>query len=425
MSLHNTELETVIIGSAIARGNIAVDERRLSTLDFYSPTNSLLWSKICEIDEDGESLNPIEIHKRCVESHSQFPLKISDITGLAMGNSGAVRLADVLTVRKLATARKLQKQFNALASGIEDDPNIERFITDAEEAINAVRKDNEITYGTSKKLCEVLELDVYPRLDKFVKNETVNLPFGFPVIDEAINGGVNLGELVLMGAKPKSGKSFLTLQIAKYQAAMGIPGYVVSREMLNYENGFRFLAQNSRFSNSVFRPNLMLKTAEELKEVGRLYNDLPLFFDDKAKTVTEIRREAKRLKETEGVMSVFIDYAQLVKPPAKKQNRSDELESIYYGLKEMAQDLELAVYVLSQFNRVGIKSDRPTMADFDGSSAAEKAGNLIIIWDVQKEYSELSDGRLGTLWIEAGRNVATDEFNIVFHGQDGLFSVQS
>lgn len=422
MNLHNTELEKAIIGAVIARGSVSVDDRRLSTLDFYSPLHTQLWGKICELDEEGESLSPIELHKRCVESFPQFSLKISEITAYATGNPGAVRSSDIANVRKLAAARRLQRVLNGLAVRLEESPDIDRFLSEAEDALQTVRRDADVTGGTSKQLCEVMEFDVFPRLDKFVRNETVKLPFGFSALDESINGGVGVGELVLMGAKPKSGKSFLTLQIAKYQAAMNIPTLVVSREMLNYENGFRFLAQNSRFSNSIFRPNLHLRTADELKEIGRAHASLPMFFDDKAKTVTDVRREAKRRKEENGVMSVFIDYAQLVKPPAKKQSRADELESIYYGLKEMAQDLELAVYVLSQFNRVGIKSDRPTMADFDGSSAAEKAGNLIIIWDVQKEYSEVSKGRLGTLWIEAGRNVATDEFNIVFHGQDGLFS---
>src|SRR5204862_486171 len=98
------------------------------------------------------------------------------------------------------------------------------------------------------------------------------------------------------------------------------------------------------------------------------------WFDDCSKKVSEIRRQTKMLKDEVGLKSVFVDYAQLVRPDTKRQSRADDLEAIYYDLKELAQDMEVAVYCNAQFNRVGIKSERPTMADFDGSSAAEKAG---------------------------------------------------
>lgn len=425
MSLHNTELERIIIGSVLTRGSVAVDERRLSTLDFYSQHNVQLWSKILELDEDGEEVNPIELHKRCSEAFPNFQLRISDITNYAASVPASVRTADISQIRSLATARRLQKILNGLAARLEDDPNVEGVITEAEDALLNVRKYESLNRGNSKPLYEVMEYEVFPRLDKFVANETVKIPFGFDQLDDAINGGVGLGELVLLGAKPKSGKSFLTLQIATHHAFQEIPALIVSREMLNFENGFRFLAQQTKYSNSIFRPNMWKSTADELKTSARQHFGLPIHLDDRSKTVAEIRREARRLKDSAELKTVFVDYAQLVRSTNKKQNRSDDLEAIYYDLKEMAQDLELAVYVNAQFNRSGIKSDRPTMADFDGSSAAEKAGNLILLWDVEREHDPDRKGRPGKLWIEAGRNVATDEFNITFQGADGLFRFEA
>lgn len=422
MELHNHELEQVVIGNVLARGVFLAEERRLSTLDFHADRSSKLWSKMVEIDEDGADLNPIELHHRCLDAWPTFDLTISEITGYAGKYPGIVRQKDIAELRNLALKRKLQKQFAALTARLETEPEAGAVINDAEEVLLKMRTSHDIGNGSAKSLKQVLEHDVFPRLDKFVAGDTVKIPFGFPQLDEAVNGGVGLGELVLLGAKPKSGKSFLTLQIARYHALIGVPSLIVSREMLNFENGFRFLAQNSKYSNSVFRPNLHPGTAEDLKAAGRFNFELPIYFDDRMKKVSEFRREVKALKESIGLTTVFVDYAQLVRPSTRKQNRSDELEAVYYDLKEMAQDLEIVVYLLSQFNREGIKAARPTMANFDGSSAAEKAGNLILIWELEKTWSELSDGRLGKLWIEAGRNVATDEFDIIFHGKHGIFS---
>lgn len=425
MELHNPELERIVIGTVLARGNFSTDDRRLSTLDFFSERNVKLWGKMVEIDEDGEELNPIEIHRRCLQEWPMFDATISEISGYATGVPATVRPKDIATLRSLALARRLQKQFAAASTRLEHEPDVSIVINELEDALLKIRTTHDLGNGSAKTLQAVLENDVFPRIDKFVAGDTVKIPFGFNALDEAINGGVGLGELVLLGAKPKSGKSFLTLQIATYHALMNIPALIVSREMLNFENGFRFLAQRTKYSNSIFRPNLLAHTAEDLKVRAREHFDLPLYFDDRMKKVSEFRREIKALKESVGLTTVFVDYAQLVRPATKKQNRSDELEAVYYDLKEMAQDLEIVVYLLSQFNREGIKSVRPTMANFDGSSAAEKAGNLILIWELEKQWSEISDGRLGKLWIEAGRNVATDEFDVIFHGKHGLFSFEN
>lgn len=381
-----------------------------------------LWSKMVEIDEEGEELNPIEIHKRCLQEWPMFDASIAEISMYATGMTASVRPKDIAELRMLALRRRTQKQLAASVTRIENEPDLAVVLSELEEALTKIRTTHDIGNGSAKKLQAVLEHDVFPRLDKFVAGDTVKIPFGFNPLDDAINGGAGLGELILLGAKPKSGKSFLTLQIATYQALHNIPTLIVSREMLNFENGFRFLAQRTKYSNSVFRPNLHSHAAEDLKVRGREHFDLPMYFDDRMKKVSEFRREVKALKESVGLVSVFVDYAQLVRPNSKKQNRSDELEAVYYDLKEMAQDLEVVVYLLSQFNREGAKKQRPTMFDFDGSSAAEKAGNLILIWELEKQWSEISDGRLGKLWIEAGRNVATDEFDIIFHGKNGLFS---
>lgn len=420
--LYSEEREKIIIGNVILRGSMTSAEQKLSPTDFFFSNHALLWSVMLEIAAKGESQNPVEIHHRCKVENPATQLTIAEITQLSYGIPvNSTRPEDVEQLRKWATARRLQKTLAQFANQLETEDLVD-VLNDLEVVAGTSRKELNITTGASKQLFEVMENEVFPRLDKFVSGETVKIGFGFSELDNTTNGGVGAGELVILGAKPKSGKSALTLQIASSQAMVGRPALIVSREMLNFENGFRFLAQNSRFSNNIFRPNLLSNVAEQLKETGRSHYALPLFFDDRSKTVSEIKREAKTLKETHELQSIFVDYAQLVRPEKNRNSRADDLEAIYYDLKELAQDLEVAVFLNAQFNRAGIKSDRPTMADFDGSSAAEKAGNLIILWNLEDEYSEMCKGKRGKLWIEAGRNVGTDEFDIVFHGAHSRFS---
>ena len=414
--LNDPELERTIIGHALVSGGFSVESRKLSTQDFYTKEHGNIWSAIIEIDEDGEAVDPFEVHKR-------YPsVSLTDLSKMMAGIPPTPpRETDIRRFREMSIRRQFRKTLDHFIKQLEN-AEIASVLPDVESALDNVKKIAEKTSTPVKQLAEVMENDVFPRLDKFAAGECVKLPFGFKALDQATNGGVSLGELVILGAKPKRGKSGLVLQIADYHAECGDAALVVSREMLNYENGFRYLAQHSSYSNNVFRPDLMQQTADKLKEIGRGYKDRRLFFDDRSKKMSDIRREARILKETHELKSVFIDYAQLMRPDRKHNNRAEDLEQIYYDAKELAQDLELAVYVNAQFNRSGIKSDRPTMADFDGSSAAEKAGNLILLWELEQDYDDLLKGRRGKLWIEAGRNVANDEFEIVFHGAHSKFS---
>ena len=55
--------------------------------------------------------------------------------------------------------------------------------------------------------------------------------FGLPGLDRLVAGGMKPGELVAIGARPGSGKSFLIHHIAEYNASIGIPTLTVSAEM--------------------------------------------------------------------------------------------------------------------------------------------------------------------------------------------------
>jgi replicative DNA helicase len=140
----------------------------------------------------------------------------------------------------------------------------------AEGFIKTVRTEQAAEKGAAKPIAEVYERDVFSRLDKFVlQMRRSRFPFGLGKLDQATNGGASPGELVIFGAKPKAGKSAWVVQIAQGQAESGIGAYVCSREMLNYENGFRIIAQTSAYTINHFRPGLFPEVAERIKSHAR------------------------------------------------------------------------------------------------------------------------------------------------------------
>lgn len=416
---HNDEIEKMMIGLALLDKRLGYEAKALSTVDFYNPLHQRIWSIICELDEDNEPLEIAEIHHRLKSD----TVRMSEIAQMAIGIPVQLSVAKEIKILKgLSALRTLQKGFTELCDRIERKADIDTILRDSENLVASVQIEQDLVVGTSKSLTEIFEGDVFPRLDRFVSGELVKVPFGWDALDKSTNGGTALGELVVLGAKPKSGKSGLMLQIARQQAERGIGCYMCSREMLNYENGMRIITQTSEFTANHMRPNLYAETARRMKDHARGIN-LPLHCDDKAKSVADIRKELQRLEDNgHDITSVFVDYVQLLKGNSQG-NRAEVLEEIIYELKDLALEKEKAVFCNAQFNRDGIDAIRPSMSDFKGSSAIEMAGNLILLWTLEQDINPVYGARTGQLWIEAGRNVPYDEFDIKFYGENAFFEL--
>lgn len=414
----DNELEQMIIGNAVFNKRLSTEEKAISTVDFFSIENQRIWGAVLEIDEDRIPIEALDISNRV-----NMPIVTGSMLGRwAMGLPGFVRSSDIKRLKDLAALRQMMRAFSKLTDRAAAKEPVADIIAENELLLDQIRETQGAQHGTSQRLFEVMENEVFPRLDKFVSGEAVKIPFGFPALDSSTNGGSALGELVVFGALPKSGKSVIQLQTARNIAEKNIPTLIASLEMLNYENGFRFLSQSSTYSMNVFRPDMYEGTAQKLKAHGRATYNIPLRFDQRIRTVKDLALEVRRLQDSEGLACVFVDYIQLVRSTRRHDNRAARIEEAIYDLKELAMRYELVVYTAAQFNREGIKSERPTMAHFDGASAIEKAANLILFWTLEKEFNTDHQGRKGELWIEAGRSVATDEFNIVFHGHESRFS---
>ena len=81
-----------------------------------------------------------------------------------------------------------------------------------------------------------------------------------------------------------------------------------------------------------------------------------------------------------------------MKSTEKRQNKANEIWDIVNGLKSIAQELDVCIILVSQFNRR--VDDRiikePQMADFNGSSDIENIANVAIGLQRQ-EYLEKDD----------------------------------
>ena len=182
-------------------------------------------------------------------------------------------------------------------------------------------------------------------------------------------GGLQPSDLVILAGRPSMGKTALAVTIAANAAAPAPTprpsrkaakhrNYVVgvfSLEMSAEQLATRLLSGKARIESDRLRRGDIGE--EEWPAVVRASQELgamPLFIDDTpALSIAALRTRARRLKRTQGLHLLVVDYLQLLRGTSthSQTNRVQEITEITQGLKAMAKELNVPVLALSQLSR--------------------------------------------------------------------------
>lgn len=211
------------------------------------------------------------------------------------------------------------------------------------------------------------------------KNPAISTGIGG--LDRILNGGLRKGEVFVLGARPKHGKTALSLTMAR-SIARTHSVLFLSQEMPISQLMHRHTAASGPFDLA----RILAAKADDydmwsaVTEAARRLGDLHLIHDDQcALSLMDIRRKTLQARRAHGLDVLFIDFLQLM-AGAGEENRNRELDIIVNGIKAMAMDLGIAVVLLSQMSR---KADehyaRPTMTHLRDSGAIEAAADQIAV----------------------------------------------
>ncbi|MEG4996612.1 replicative DNA helicase [Microcoleus sp. B4-D4] len=203
------------------------------------------------------------------------------------------------------------------------------------------------------------------------RNEGLTLPgipCGFYDLD-AMTGGFQRSDLIIVAARPAMGKTAFCTNIAHHIAAgqQKLPVAVFSLEMSKEQLVQRILSSEAKIESNRLRSGRISQNEWEpiSTAIGNL-SELPLFIDDTPNiTVMEIRSKARRLQAEQGgsLGLILLDYLQLME--GSSDNRVQELSRITRGLKGLARELNVPIIALSQLSRsVEARTNkRPMMSD--------------------------------------------------------------
>ena len=409
---HNIEAELALLGALLINNDVYDRVANiLNETHFFDPVHGKIFEVAASRIKNNSLASPVTL-KAFLE----------DDPGLAElgGNAYLVRLAGASVsvfaskdyaelIRELATRRSLIDIGNEISGkagtiDIENDPKEQ--IINAEQKLYELAETGQKGSGFKSFLKAIKEaVDVansaYQREGGMVGPST-----GFNDLDKKL-GGLHQSDLLILAGRPSMGKTALATNIAfniakKYSKGTlqdgsegAIDGGVVgfySLEMSAEQLAARILSEVSEVpSDQIRRGDMTEKEFRRFVEAAKSLEACPLFIDDTpALPITQLAARARRLKRTNGLDVLIVDYLQLVRPASSKDSRVNEVSEITQGLKAIAKELDIPVIALSQLSRQVENRDdkRPQLSDLRESGSIEQDADVVMFVYRGEYYKE-------------------------------------
>lgn len=252
---------------------------------------------------------------------------------------------------------------------------IERQIGELVNDLESLRDGGRIT---AQSLANIVD-EVAPGY--FVENDRPRLYTGFSRLDDCL-GGLEGGDVIVVGARPAVGKSAFVTQILMNMGAAGKRVILYNLEMSDRQIYERMLSRLSGIKlNRIRRGKSFLNDEKARFDAANTeLKKMDVWISSGAKTVSEIRSECRNM----GADCIIIDYLQLVRSERRYSNRSSEVGDISKSIKALAMELNCPVIVLSQLNRLSETrgNQEPTMAELRESGDIEQDASIIaLLWN--------------------------------------------
>ena len=194
-------------------------------------------------------------------------------------------------------------------------------------------------------------------------------------------------QVVVIGARPWVWKSMVAINLMMNNVKMWERVALFSMEMLNKQTMRRLLALCSWVSVWKLKKwdwwNDVEKVSKGCEEIEKIRDNIHLI--DNVCTISEIEWKIRYLVHKHRVSVVYIDYLQLIKNPAIKNNPVEALTDISQRLKQLSLSLWITIVEFSQLNRDADKTYDKKASQLRWSGSIEQDADMVWLLDKQNE----------------------------------------
>lgn len=276
-------------------------------------------------------------------------------------------------------------------------------------AQNMTSEVDEEILKTSASLVDVLDVTAHDIVDggavqdellqkiyKRMQNPTIDMGFmtGYKFIDTRF--GIHRGDFIVIAGPTGAGKTSFTLNVVDGAMHNGAKVALYSLEMSKVQVQSKFLSRNSKIKQgrllySQLSQDEYMNVCSVHSNTYRMFKE-QLFYNDKfTSNIERIISDIRSKKKKCGIDIAVIDYMQIASSGVNskgKGNKEAELADMARMLRNLANDLQIAIIVLSQLSR-DRENPVPTRDRLRGSGQiAEAATDIWLIYRPgQDEYS--------------------------------------
>jgi replicative DNA helicase len=426
---HSLEAEEYLLSCCLLDGSDTIArclEARLPPAAFYSPANSLIYEKLCELYQ---AHPPVELAVLAEELKTTQQLEAAG--GYAYLTQISARIPTTAQagyflekVRELHLLRELIKAATgAVERAFNYQGGLEEFVDQVEQDVFRV---TQARISDAAKPMKEPTREAMNVINKMMmkKGELTGVVSGFKDLD-ALTFGFQRQEMIVLAARPSMGKTSLALNAAEAAAlpkhGEPVTTLVFSLEMSASQLALRMLCARARVNMKRLRDGLLPKNGEEMQQLVATadeFSKAPLFIDDSSHlSIMELRAKARRVHSRHKLGFIIVDYLQLISPTDSKVPREQQVAEASRGLKALAKELDLPVLVLSQLNRSSEKENRvPRLSDLRESGSIEQDADVVLMLarpkDSEDNYQVASDS--ADLIVAKQRNGPVGELKLTF-----------
>lgn len=263
-------------------------------------------------------------------------------------------------------------------------------------------------------------------LDARYRGETDAISTGLPDVDNALDGGLRGGEVMVLAARPSMGKSAMALQIARHMSASVVVGVLTMEDSNNMLVSRQVAAQGGLNLAHVRRPDRAPDTLwAAVASATEALAKLSLYVDDSpALRLRDVRTKALQIKRKAGgrLGVLMVDYLQLMEGDG--ETRAQELTEVARGMKRLAKELGIPVVLLSQLSRKADETNAPPRLDHLAESGGiEQAADIIgLLWRECRRNPRPGNEHSAQLEFVKNKNAATCTVHLHFAGTVQRFS---
>ena len=380
---HSPKCERALLGAVLMKPGILPLARTLipTTDCFHEERNGIIWEAFCRLHDRGQALDVTTVHEQLRASGhldkvagmaylAGLDLDLPDPTGL---ETYADKVREAWAKRRTIAALLRARQ---RAWGEED---VRVILADLAAELSAIGVSREVG-GEFRCLGEAFQ-----EFDFFAKEPPPppGVLTGLLDLDRLLSG-MKPGQLIVMAARPGSGKTSLARQISIQAARDGHRVAFYSLEMMEGEQATGFIAQLTRgiscqdIASREMTPTQKADATEALEDAAEWAHRI-LIDDSGGLSAQQIAASSTLANLREPLGLVIVDCLYLVRHQGYQQDTVTQLGAIAQSMKELAKDIRVPVLLIHHLNRSSeSEMRRPTQADLRDSGLIEQHADVVM-----------------------------------------------